>query len=266
VKTLEEILADAEGVKDDLEVEIPGVGKFKLADFRSDRVKTKAALKKASEEQQAAAKLRDDLARLGDEGAKLMEQLDAQRAALPKQKTEGEIDWETDAIYGPVYTKQIKPLNSKLDELGKAIAKLGTDFAQSALFVMQDYYNRMWNSVPEETRPKDKSWKDYVRVAKERNILNEFNLPDPVAALMSEIAPVQRKGLEDEVARLKAENDELKKNANAPRMPKPAGAGGAAAGGAGGKQEKPFGSVDEMVDAAFADPLIQNIIANGPGE
>src|ERR1700674_1516541 len=256
--TLEELLSDA-SIADDMEIMFGAdKGKFKVADLRSHRTKLSAEEKSLKEQMTAVKAKQQELAELSDQPAKLMKKLKSEESMRPPVKTEGEIDFDTDPLYGPLVNKKLKPLEAQFLELKNSLATLNTSIGESAKFLLHDYYQRRWDSIPADKRPKDKGWKDYIKVAAEKKIFNEFNLPDPVEAWNREVEPLAKTALETQVASLTAEIENLKKNQHAPRMPRPGAAGAPPAAGA-SKDAKTFDSVDAMIDAAFQDPMIADI-------
>lgn len=254
--TLEDLLNDA-SIADDLELDFAGKGKFKVGEFRSAQKSIAAKRGDIEKELKAAEAKRKEMQQLADDAVALIAKLKVEPEP-PQPKGKDDIDFDTDPIYGPLVTKKLKPLEAKLAEALDAFDKLSKDFAESAKFVLQRDYARDWNDrVPADKRPKDKTWKDYLKLATEKKILNEFGMPDPVEALNRELEPIVSSAKDKEIADLKATVEELKKQATAPRMPRPGA--GAKPGTGEGKSDKTFGSVDELVDAAFADPLIQEI-------
>ena len=253
--TLEELLADAK-IADDMEV-VLGDYKFKVGEVR--RFRTEAEKKFAEKVAETVAE-RERLTQLATEATQLIEKMNAE-PPVPKTKgngAEGEIDFDTDALYSPV-AKKLKPILEGLETLKKQNETLTTSLLESSKVFLHDFYARNWNALPAEKRG-NKTWKDYLKKAVELKINNEYNLPDPVGALMREIEPIERDAMAKENETLKAQVAELQKQSAMPRMPRP-GATGAPSAPKG--KEKAFESADELVDAAFADPAIQEIIGAG---
>jgi uncharacterized coiled-coil protein SlyX len=250
--TLEELLDDAK-ITDDMEIAF-GDNKFKMADVRAADKKRRA---KAENELKAVAAKQKELDELAQQAAALVDKLSKEPEKVVK--TDGEIDWDADPIYGPV-SKKMKPLESKMEEIANNIKTLQSSLAQSAQFVLQDFYDRRWNSVPEEKR-KGKTWKEYLKTAAEKKILNEYGIADPVEALNRELEPLERNSLETKLAEANKKIEELSKSVNTPRMPRP-GATGTGNTGANKGNDKVFDSADALVDAAFADPTIADLVAN----
>lgn len=248
--TLEELIADAK-VNDEMEL-VFGDSKFKLGDLRAHQKTSEQRLQ--GELAKITAK-QNELNQLATQAAELIEKY--KNPPAPAAPAAGDIDFDTDPLFSPFVQKKMKPLEAKLTEFDTAIKAVQQSIADSAKFLLHDYYDRRWNSIPETKRPKDKGWKDYLRVAGEKRILNEFGLPDPVEAFNREVVPQEIQAREQENAQLKQKVTELEKQLSMPRMPRP-GASGAPKEKA--KEEKPFGSADELVDTAFADPTIQSII------
>lgn len=267
--TLEELLNDAAGIPDDLELDFGGKGKVKLSDLRS-------AWKKPSEERSAVERERQKLAegqkaiaeRLAalDAQQKEIERIAAQAAELEAGITAAEknkgANYEDDPLFGPFVKTQLSPMRESLQAMKATMESLGKTIESSARFVLSDYYDRRWQAVPETERPKDKSWRDYLPAAQKMNLLNEFGMPDPVAALMRETAPNREEALK------KAARDEGIRQGREQAMtemrhiPRP---GAQTQIGRTEKAGKNFGSVDEMVDAAFADADILKLMETAPG-
>lgn len=260
--TLEEMLADAQ-IADDLEISFGDKGKFKLGDLRAaDRSrKAKAADedKRYKDQLAVVAAKQKELNDLATQAADLITRLKTEPEKTPT-KTE-EIDFDSDPLFGPLVSKRLKPLEAKFEktvtDLNKAIEALSNNFNSSATFVMRDYYDRRWNAIPEDRRPKDKTWKDYLKIASERHIVDEFGVPDPIKAFDDEWRPQAEAALRKQVDDLTKKNQELEKAATAPRMPRPGAAG---APKATRDKEKVYGSADELVDDAMNDPLIQGLM------
>ncbi len=252
--TLEELLQDAK-IADDMEFAL-GENKFKMSDLRAADKSRRA---KADKEMKALAEKQTELDGLAQQAADLVQKLSKEPEVKPVVNKDGEIDWDADPLYSPV-SKKLKPLETKMEEIANNIKTLQSSLAQSAQFVLQDFYDRRWNSVPEDKR-KGKSWKEYLKTASEKKILNEYGIADPVEALNRELEPIERDGLQKQLAEANKQIEELKKSSNTPRMPRP-GATGSGHTGADKGTDKVFDSADALVDAAFADPTIANLVAN----
>lgn len=262
--TLEELLNDAT-ITDDLEINFGDKGKFKVGDLRSTRKAVKDRETKLASEEKAAKdrldaamldlkKKQDHVSELADQAAKLMEGL---KGDQDNKGNTGDIDWDGDPIYGPV-GKRLKGVDEKLNAFNAAVEKLSKDFQDSAKFVLMDYYERRWNSQPEESR-KGKNWKDYLKIASEKKFLNDSGLPDPVEALNRELEPLRIDEGQKKIKELEDQIKTLQASAGTPRMPRPGASGNKVVGADG----KVFDSVDSLVDAAFADPMIQEIAGGG---
>jgi hypothetical protein len=251
--TLEELLDDAK-IADDMEIAF-GENKFKMADVRAADKKRRA---KVDSEMKALDAKQKELNTLAQQAADLVQKL-----SEPEHKVatkDGEIDWDTDPLYSPLVTKKLKPLESKMEEIANNIKTLQSSLAQSAQFVLQDFYDRRWNSVPEEKR-KGKTWKEYLKTAAEKKILNEYGIADPVEALNRELEPLERNSLETKLAEANKKIEELSKSVNTPRMPRPGAAGSGNTGVSKGT-DKVFDNADDLVNAAFADPTIQELVGS----
>jgi hypothetical protein len=254
--TLEDMLNDAQ-IADDLEVSFGDKGTFKVGDLRavenSRKSKLSAGEKKLKEQMDLVTAKQKELTDLADEAVRLSERLKAE----PVKSADGEIDFSTDPLYAPLFTKQIKPLADKYTVVENQLKQLTNTLTDIARIGLADRLERRFERIPEDKRPKDKTWKDYVKLATEKKILDEFGIPDPLEAWNREMAPVVQSELEKQNLELKKQVDELTKAASTPRMPRP-GASGAPKGAVDNKG-KTFDSVDALVDAAFADPMIQDI-------
>lgn len=258
--TLEEMLNDSQ-VADDLEISFGDKGKFKVGDLRavenSRKSKFSEGEKKLQQQMSSLATKQKELQDLADEAVRLKESLEAEAGRQPVKTADGEIDFATDPLYAPLFVKQIKPLSEKYATVENQLKQLTSTITDIARIGLADRLERRYERIPEDKRPKDKTWKDYVKLATERKIYDEFGIPDPLEAYNREQAPVVQSELEKQNLALKQQVDELTKQANSPRMPRP-GASGAPKSVV-DKQGKAFDSVDALVDAAFSDPMIQDI-------
>src|SRR5262249_76784 len=158
--------------------------------------------------------------------------------------------FDTDPVYGPLVTKKLKPLEAQMAKMQRAFEDTARNVIEMSKVYLTDYYDREWTTrVAPDKRPKDKDWKHYLKVAAEQKILDPLGRPEPVAAFLREIRPQEEATMRDEVEKLKRENEELKKQAAAPRMPGPGRS--VAVPPRAAKEEKRYGSVDEMIDEAF---------------
>jgi hypothetical protein len=257
--TLEEMLSDAK-IADDLDVIFGNnTGTFKMKDLRAAHATTAAEKKALAKQLKDVEAKQNELTQLATEASQLVEKLKKEPTEPVHASSDGDIDFEADPVYGPLMKKILKPLQSKQTEFENSVKLLQQTIAESGKFILADYYERRWNSIPEAKRPKDKTWRDYIKVAGDKKIFNEFNLPDPVEAFNREIEPVEKQGLQAKVDELNKTIEELKKNANSPRMPRP-GAGGIP-GANDHKNDKVYTDINSMVDDAFNDPTIQAITA-----
>lgn len=253
--TLQELLDDA-SITDELEINFGDKGKFKVGDLRGQRKAMSAKEKEIADTLTAAVNARATAEALAKEAEKLLA-----GAREPKvTPKEGELDFDTDPIYGPMMSKVIKPLRETNTKLEQALAALSNNYNEMAKIGLTDRYERRWGSVPEEKR-KGKNWREYLKRANDSKVFDELGLPDPVKVLMDEIAPTELAGVVTERDTLKAKVDELTKQLeSAPRMPRPGGTG---APKNISKDDKVFNSTDDLIDAAFSDPVIQGVIGNG---
>lgn len=255
--TLQDLLADAQ-IADDLEVSFGDKGKFKVGDLRSadkSRQTAHAAAVKAEKDAIALAEAkRAELTTLATEAATLIEKL---KTTPPAAKADDAIDFDTDPLYAPLMKALIKPLQTKMAEYDTSIGNVNKAIAAVVQFGLNDHYERQWDRIPDARRPKDKTWKDYVKVAAEKKILNEYGLPDPIKAFNDEVQPLEMNTLAEENKKLAAQVEELKKSASAPRMPRP---GTSNTPPSGQKDKgKVFDSVEDLVNEAFTDSTILEI-------
>lgn len=257
--TLEELIADAKTFSDDVVLEIPGEKpvKFKLGDVRGFRAKLTEEEKKAQQRLTELEAERQRLAELGTQGAALLEELSKLR---PNKAggTNDEPDFENDQLY----VKKFKPLEQQLTKINESIEKTARSVLDISKAYLHDWYASRWNAIPAEKRPKDKDWRHYLRVAAEQKILDEFNRPDPVEALMRELRPKEEATQAEETKRLREENENLKKQLATPRMPRPGTLG--VPGARGTEEPKRYESVDAMLNEAFSDAEIQQIMQGQP--
>lgn len=253
--TLEELLADAQ-LADELEVSFGDKGKFKVGDIRGMRKSV------ASQEANLAGKLKEAM-ELAGKASELKGQYDALVEQARKSATTApvassrtdDIDFDSDPIWGPLVSKRLKPLEAKLEakaaEYDKALKDMQASNVEMSKIFLNDYYERQWNSIPAERRPKDKKVADYIKTAMERKILNPWGLPDPVEAFNREVEPMERQTLMSDLERTRKELEDTKRQLSAPRMPRPGVAG--ASPKSSGNNGKTYGTAEEMINDAFAD-------------
>ena len=254
-KTLEQLLADTATGDDvkitfaDTEMTVGELRAFKRvrdaaaaaeADFKTKSAATLEAQKKAE-------KLAADSLALYEEAEKM------RREPARTAPANGDIDWENDPVYKPIHqrlskleTEQLKRIDDSLKEVQKTV---GTGLQ----FVVDQYYRSRWNSIPEKDRPKDKSYRDFVKMAQDLNIQDEYHLPDPVMAWERSTAE-QRRATEIEDARKKG-IEEGKKAAAAASMPRPGGAPAPRV-----PATKQFKDLNEAISAAKQDPDILRML------
>jgi hypothetical protein len=258
--TIEELLASA-AIKDEQEIVLPNGEKVTLGALRAfaaARQTAADAAKRDFESKQRAAEARlADANKLAEDALALSKMYEGRTPPEPDRTPKpGEIDWENDAVYGPV-GKRFSAFEKRLnDEALAELAKQKKAIAAGMQFIVDQYYKQRWNAIPEKDRPKDKSYKDYIKVAAEQNIKDEYGLDDPIGAWSRE-TEVARRAAEVEEARKKG-IEEGKKLAAAATLPRP---------GSGPRvplpNEKPqYKDMNEAFAAAAQDPDILRI-ANG---
>ena len=182
-KTLEELLADTQ-LTDDIKIALPNGSEVTVKDLRAYAAAQKSATDTAVRDAEARRKQAEsDIAKakqLAEDSLKLMDSL---RTDPDKGGNKpGDIDWDNDPVYKPVGVRLSK---LEADIQAKAFAeieKLQRAMAAGFKFVTDDYYERRWNSLPKDARPKDKTWRDYMDDAAKGNIKDAYGLVDPIEA------------------------------------------------------------------------------------
>lgn len=260
-KTLEQLLADAT-TGDDVKITL-GDYEVTVGQLRAtEKVRQAAAQAKADYDRgvaeltvkrQEAERLANDSLALARQAGLINDSGDGTRRASATSNP-GDIDWENDPVYGPIGKRLAKLENEQLKTMDAALKKMQETLDVSARFVVDQYYQNRWNTIPANERPKDKTYKDFVKMAADLNIKDQYNLPDPVAAWDRSTAE-QRRATEIEEARKKA-FEEGKKAAAAASMPRP----GSTPTLPHPSNNKTFKNLDEAMDAARKDPEIMRIM------
>jgi len=259
--TLEQLLADT-AVTDDIEINFGEKGKVKVGDLRafakakqeaSDAAQREAAAKR-KEYEEAATKAKA----LAADSLKLFEQTEKEKAAIEaaKRGKVGDIDWDNDPVYKPVRSLLSKELEPYA-QVAKQVADLQKAMAAGYKFIVDDYNERRWNSLPKEQRG-DKQLSDFLKIAEEKNIRDSRGLFDPVEAFnretadsrrAAELKEAEKRGAKEAEEKLRAAN--LARPGSTPRVP---------ASGAQNPKIPKFGT-PEWTDAVLNDPEIQRIAA-----
>ena len=254
--TLEEMLADAQ-LTDDIKIALPGGKEVTVKDLRAYAASQRDASSRAQTEyleaKRKAEKLATDSLALYNEAERLKAEALTTRPA-PK---EGDIDWDTDPVYAPVNKRFLKEREDIVKALS-GIEELKKGLAAGFNFVTQDYYERRWNAIPKDQRPKDKSWRDYMDAAKTGNIKDSFGLDDPIEAYNRATA-AERDAARLEDARKKG-IEEGKKLAASATLPRP----GSTPALRKSSDAAPFKSLREAMDAAQHDPEILRVASGEP--
>jgi hypothetical protein len=256
--TIEELLARTE-LTNDIKITLPNIGEVTVGDLRNYVASTKdtaaRAAREAEDRKKAAEARLAEANKLADDALALSRMYEGKEPPKPEPKS-GEIDWDTDPVYSPV-GKRLAALEKMInDDVKAGLANQKKAIAAGMQFIVDQYYKQRWNAIPEKDRPKDKTYKDYTKVAAEQNIKDEYGLDDPIGAWSRE-TEVARRAAEVEEARKKG-IEEGKKLAAAATLPRP---------GSGPRvplpNEKPqYKDMNEAFAAAAQDPDILRI-ANG---
>jgi hypothetical protein len=253
--TLDELLASA-AIKDDQELVMPNGEKITLGALRSYAAAQHAAgeaAKRDFESKQRAADARlAEANRLADDALALHKMYEGKEPLKAEPKA-GEIDWDTDPVYSPV-GKRLAALEKMInDDVKSQVASQKKAIAAGMQFIVDQYYKQRWNALPEKDRPKDKTYKDYMKAAQEQNIKDEYGLDDPIGAWSRETEAARRSNeLED--ARKKG-IEEGRKLAAAATLPRPGGGPRVPLPNEGPK----YKDMNEAFAAAASDPDILRI-------
>lgn len=259
--TIDELLASA-ALKDDTEITLPNGEKATIGALRAFASSQKAAADTARRDFEAKQRAADaklvEANRLADDALALHKMYEGREPARTEPKP-GEIDWDTDPVYAPV-GKRFSAYEKVLNEEVKAeLAKQKKAIAAGMQFIVDQYYRQRWNAIPEKDRPKDKTYKDYVKVAAESNIKDEYGLDDPIGAWSRETEHARR---ETELEAAKKQGiEEGKRLAAAASLPRP---------GSGPRVPLPnegpkYKNMTEAFAAAAQDPDILRIASGDTG-
>lgn len=126
--------------------------------------------------------------------------------------------WETDPIYAPVRSRLAKSEATE-KELRDTLKKLQATQDQLATIGGWDRWERQWQAVPKDKRPKDKSMEDIVKYAAENKILDRFGIPS-VSLAMEKLTEGDRVA-EAEARGRAAGAEEAEARLRASTMPRP---------------------------------------------
>ena len=254
--TLDEMLASTQ-LTDDIKIALPNGNEVTVGELRAyaaaQRAASDKALKEYNEAKAKAVKLAEDATKLWT----LAEEKEAAlaKAGGSKPAPTGDIDWDNDPVYRPV-GKRFSEITPQFDELRKELKAMKDALAAGFGFVTSDYYERQWNSIPADQRPKDKTWRDYLDEAKKQNLKNQFGLDDPIEAYnrstaadrrAAEIKAAKEAGIKEGEKRAAAAN--ITRPGSTPTLRKPA-------------DKSPYKDLNDAFAAAMNDPEIARI-ANG---
>ncbi len=253
--TIEELLARTE-LTNDIKITLPNIGEVTVGDLRgyvaAQRETASRAAREADERKTAAERRLAEANQLADDALALSRSYEG-RTPPPAERKPGEIDWENDPVYGPV-GKRLAAIEKLINEDVKVQqANQKKAIAAGLQFITDNYWKQRWNAIPEKDRPKDKTYKDYLKAAEEQNIKDEYGLNDPIGAWSretesarraSEIEEARKKGIEE--GRKLAATASLPRPGSAPRVPLP---------GDGPK----YKDMNEAFAAAASDPDILRI-------
>lgn len=258
--TIEEMIASAD-LKDDFEI-AAGENKFKLGDLRKVHSAKAAEIAK---QQKAFETEKARVNKLSEDALALWESIKdkaPKKGDPPKTGDDDDMTFADDpwlARAGKALTKLAKQLEDAQKAQTERAEKLEKALSDGFRYVMTKEYERDWNSIPEAERPKDKTWRDYLKVAQDNKVINEWGLPDPRAAYEKETAG-------DREARIKkAEYDRgvaEGKAAASVQQPRPGTAGPVAA--ARPKGDKNYADANELIEDAFADTEINKLLSGTP--
>lgn len=260
--TIDEMIADAK-LTDDTMFKV-GEQEFKLGDLRkvakSRQDEAAAKLAEIDKQRKEFDTERQRVQKLSQDALDFYEKL---KAGKPANETKDDDFSFSDDPWLSRVGKGLTKLATQLADAQKAqderAKKLEAALADGFKYVMTKEYERAWNAIPEGDRPKDKTWRDYLKVAQERNIVNEWGLPDPNMAYERETGA-------DRLERArKAEYErgleEGKKAAAVTQPPRPSPFGPVPTTAKPGAKDKVYSSVDELVGDAFGDADIQKIMS-----
>jgi hypothetical protein len=259
--TLEELLADSQ-LTDDIKISLPGGKEVTVKDLRAFAATQKSAAEAAQREYAAKVKEADaarvKAERLATDSLALWEEatkLKTEGGKAAEART-GDIDWDNDPVYRPIHQRLTKMEKEQLEVFQAELEKMKKALGAGFRFVTDDYQQRRWDALPKDSRPKDKTWRDYLEVAQKANIKDQYGLDDPIEAFNRSTA-ADRDAARLEAAR-KAGIEEGKKQAAVSTLPRPGGTPHIPR-----AADKPqFKDLRDAMAAAASDPEILRI-ANG---
>lgn len=259
--TLEELLNDSQ-LTDDIEIALPNGKKTTVKDLRLYASTMKSASDTAIREAQARKDAADaEIAkakRLATDSLALYEQARAVKVDDDTKVKPGDIDWENDPVYRPVGQRFSKLEKESLAKVNEEIEKIHKALGAGLKFVTDQYQEQRWNALPKDARPKDKTWRDYLKAAEEQNIKDSYGLFDPLEAFNRATA-ADREAAKMEAAR-KAGIEEGKKLAAQANLPRPGGNPVARR----DNKDGAFKDLRSAMEAAQHDPEIIRIASGEP--
>lgn len=260
-KTLEELLADS-ATGDDVEITL-GDLKFNVGALRTMKKAQDAANSAKSDYDKQSATLREKQAaadKLAHDALVLFEaanKIKAGQGGEPAKPADG-VDWDNDPVYSPIGKRLRKIEDESLKQINDTLAAIQKQFGTAVNFAVDQYYRQRWDRIPEKDRPKDKSYRDYVKMAQDLSLLDEYKLPDPVMAWERSTAE-ERRTREIETAR-KAGIEEGRKAAAAATMPRP----GSTPTLRSPEAQPKYKNFNEAMEAARRDPDIMRLLEGEP--
>jgi hypothetical protein len=259
--TIEELLASS-AIDDKVEVSL-GNEKVTVGALRAYATAAKAASDAAARDAETRRRTADEeinkAKRLAEDSLKLYEEAErVRREGRPAEPKPGDIDWENDPVYRPVhqrFQKELADLN--VSAVREDIKRLQAALAAGFKFVTDDYQDRRWSALPADVRPKDKTWRDYMKMAEEQNIRDAHQLFDPVEAFNRSTAE-ERRAADLKAAERRGEERAERKAREASALPRPGSTPVPMARPAG---EPKFKNLTEALNAAAQDPEILRIAA-----
>lgn len=256
--TLDELIANQQ-LADDLEL-AAGDTKIKMGDLRKFRT---AQLKEVEERRKALDTERGKVNKLAEDALQLYNSLQTQpKPKADEGKTapaENEYDFGDDPWLGKVgkglqklaaqQAEAQKKYEARLEEYQKALS-------QGFQYVVQKDYERRWSLLNE--KPADKTWNDYLKLAQDNKILDQWGLPDPIKAYEESIRGSQLEKLKQ--AEFARGIEEGKKAAAQVQAPRPGTANRVITPS---KNDKVYADVDTLLEDAFGDQDIARMLNGG---
>lgn len=254
--TLDELLADSK-LTDDLELAI-GDNKVKLGDMRKWKTTQASEIDKRSK---AVDLEREKVNKLAEDALKLWNQMkDAPPPKIdPKKDEDDDAFWQQDpwlAKVGKAFQKISKQLADQQAKYDKALEDHKAALAQGFNYVVTRDYEQRWNSL--QNKPADKTWKDYLKIAQENKINDQWGLPDPIKAYEDATSAERLAALK--LAEYNRGIEEGKKAAAQTQVPRP---GTSSPIPTRPKGDKVYTEVDTLLDDAFGDADIQKLMTGG---